>query len=188
LAGEDYWPASGTLVFLPGEYSKVISVPLATDAPGDEGEDFFVELFDAAGAAIRNGWWRFVIREGGVPPRVRLSQTLFELVEGSGSFPIDIELSSPLSQIVDAFWEVRDQTAFYSADFSGPYSSSFPWRQVRFWPGQTSGTIQFRILDDEIPEEEEGFRLLPMWDVVNALPGVPQYGYVRILDDDGAAP
>ena len=188
LAGQDYWPVSGTLNFQPGEFSKIISVPLIADAHGDADEDFFVELFDAVGAAIGSSWWRFVIREGGAPARVHLAESLFEVSEAAGNFNIPIELSHPLSQTVDAFWEVQDQTAFYSVDFAGPTPSSFPWQQVRFWSGQTSRSIQFRILDDDLPEAHEGFRLLPMFDVVNAQPGVPSFGYVRILDDDEAVP
>jgi hypothetical protein len=179
---------SGTLNFQPGEFSKIISVPLIADAPGDADEDFFVELFDAAGAAVGRGSWRFVINEGETPARVRLSTTLFELSENTGSFTVPIELSRPLSQTVDAFWEVQDETAFYSRDYAGPYSSAYPWQQVRFWSGQTSRSIQLRILDDDLPEADEGFRLLPKFDVVNAQPGVPSHAYVRILDDDGVAP
>lgn len=40
----DYTPVSGTLVFAPGEASKIITIPILKDSTSDAGETFFVDL------------------------------------------------------------------------------------------------------------------------------------------------
>ncbi len=53
IAGNDYIPVSGTLVFSPGETSKTIAVSLLSDTQGDEGDETFtLILSNATGATL----------------------------------------------------------------------------------------------------------------------------------------
>jgi hypothetical protein len=52
LAGSDYTATSGTLIFLPGETSRTISIAIKGDRKREPDEVFYVELFDAVGATI----------------------------------------------------------------------------------------------------------------------------------------
>jgi hypothetical protein len=53
-AGEDYEPASGTLVFAPGEVAKAFSVPVLGDRRVESNETFSVNLSDAINASFAN--------------------------------------------------------------------------------------------------------------------------------------
>ncbi len=53
-ADADYEVTRGTLVFEPGEVSKIISVPLEDDGAWESVEDFWVEFFDAVGARLES--------------------------------------------------------------------------------------------------------------------------------------
>ena len=50
--GVDYQHQAGTLVFQPGETSKIISVPIIDDTVNDSGETFDVLLYEAIGADL----------------------------------------------------------------------------------------------------------------------------------------
>ena len=48
----DYANVTGTLIFAPGEWRKIVEVPIVDDAEEDSGETFFFHLFEARGAQI----------------------------------------------------------------------------------------------------------------------------------------
>ena len=55
LAGSDYQPTSGILIFNPGETVKTIAVPINGDATPEADETFAVTLNGATNAAIARG-------------------------------------------------------------------------------------------------------------------------------------
>ncbi len=185
-AGVDFDEVSGRLVFQPGEVSRTIVIPLTDDGVEEWEEELFVELFDAAGAQLVDGWRRLVIHDGPGPQRVRLTATRFEIAESAGSIVVPLELQRPYTEPVACWWDVGADTAFYSSDFSAP-PESFPWQALVFEAGDARKTLEYLILDDAAPEDDEGFWLRPMA-FQGAQPGVPSHAYVRILDDDGGSP
>ncbi|MFO0668042.1 MAG: Calx-beta domain-containing protein [Polyangiaceae bacterium] len=50
--GQDYFPAIGTLTFLPGETTKTITVLVRKDIGVEGNETFFVNLSGAVGATL----------------------------------------------------------------------------------------------------------------------------------------
>ena len=54
VAGSDFTATSGTLVFLPGQSVKTVSVPLIDDATAESLERFFLNLSNASNAVITN--------------------------------------------------------------------------------------------------------------------------------------
>src|SRR5262249_26402344 len=54
-AGEDYEAASGTLVFVPGETTKTITIVIKGDKEREEKETFFIELWGADNAFLLHG-------------------------------------------------------------------------------------------------------------------------------------
>jgi hypothetical protein len=182
----DFGEVSGRLVFLPGEVSRTIVIPLADDGLDEWEEELYVELFDARGARLIEGWRRLLIRDGPGPQRVRLSTTEFEVPENAGSVFVPLELQRPYTEPVACWWDVGDDTAIYSSDFSAPLES-FPWQALVFEAGDARKNVEYLILDDADPEADEGFWLRPM-SFQGAQPGVPSQAYVRIIDDDGGSP
>lgn len=50
IAGEDYTSKSGTLVFAPGETSKVVTIAITDDSNAEQNEYFFFELVNPSGS------------------------------------------------------------------------------------------------------------------------------------------
>ncbi len=64
VAGEDFLPTSGTLIFAGGETSKVIPVTILDDLNPESPERFLVNLSDPANAAIIDGQSIVTIQDG----------------------------------------------------------------------------------------------------------------------------
>ncbi len=62
-AGADYVASAGTLVFAPGETSKVVAVPVLGDLLLEPDETFFVDLSSPVGAALGRGRGTGTIRD-----------------------------------------------------------------------------------------------------------------------------
>lgn len=64
MAGGDYTPVTGSVVFAPGEMVKTISIPIVGDTTYESNENFYVDLTEATGAIVvangaegyRNNW------------------------------------------------------------------------------------------------------------------------------------
>lgn len=55
LAGSDFQPASGTLVFGPGEYAKVVSIATVDDTAYEPSKAMYLDLSGASGGAVISG-------------------------------------------------------------------------------------------------------------------------------------
>ena len=186
VEGSDFDRTAGTLVFEPGEVSKIISVPLINDGFWDAGEDFWIELHDAAGARLVNQWWRFEIHEGDAPVRVRLKNTMMEVSEADGVVDVEFELSKPSPSTTIGSWDVIDATAFFSTDYRGPGDGA-PWRNYSIPSGSTDGVVQYEIIHDDELEPPEGFFVVGGY-LPEAQYGVPFRAYVQILDSGPPPP
>jgi len=179
-ADGDYEATKGTLVFEPGEVSKIISVPIKDEGAWESVEDFWVELFDAVGARLDFEWRRFEVRDGTGPVRVRLKDPLMVVSEADRVVNVEFELSKSNSGVTVGSWDVTDHTAFFSTDYRGPGDGA-PWQNYTVPAGGLGGSVQYEIIHDEELEPDEGF---VVWagDVFEAERGVPSRGYVRIHD------
>jgi hypothetical protein len=80
VAGNDYLPASGTLVFAPGETSKPVTVSVVGETVFEADESFFVSLSNAVGSVIVDGLGQAtILNDDAALP----SGSLDELVHGS---------------------------------------------------------------------------------------------------------
>ncbi len=186
LEGEDFIRTEGRLIFEPGEYLKIVHVPLVNDGLGDEFEDFSIELFNPSGARLAVTGFGMTIREGAPPPRVSLSSTLIDVPEDGAVVTVGLDLSRFSEEDVMAGWAVFDRSTRYTLDYGVP-EGEWPEQNTVFESGATHADIEFLIFDDSYRENDEFFILRP-GGFEGAEPGVPSVGYVRILDDDGGAP
>lgn len=189
VAGEDYQPVSGTLVFAPGEYSKSISVPFVEDGPANDPDEVFgVFLSGAVGATITSDAAYITIVEGEAPPRIRVVQRVIDVNESAGVAWIDLELSRPTEQDISGVVVAVDGSALGGADFhtepSVWWENFVPFYMQR---GETSISVPIPLVDDQWVEPIEGFRVIP--NVPGAAESADSFtAYVRIHDDDGVAP
>ena len=188
VVGDDYQYSEGRLEFAAGEIIKVITVPLVEDPENDDGQEFFVRLYDATGARLVSDWRSVFLREGDAPLRVSLVNPVVEVEEGAGIVSVPITLSGQLSETVEGGFNAWDRTAHIAVDYRGmPEYSGGPWSNFEIPAGQTEGALQFEVLDDDVAEPVECFEVRQNW-FSNAEPGIPAVGLVCIIDDDGGAP
>jgi len=177
-AGEDYVHTEGVLTFVPGEVSKIISVPLIDDGAGDDDEWFWMRLTDAAGARLDVDFWWIHLLEGDVPVRIRLAETLVDVPESDDAVYIGVELSRVHTEEVGLWSYSFDGSAHIGPDFYDPFDHAV------IPAGETRTDTWFRLIDDAEAEPAEYFTIEGIWPS-NAEVGVPKVGIIRIVDDDG---
>jgi hypothetical protein len=185
IAGEDYTAQAGELVFAPGEISKIVSIPLVDDGPGDADESFVVVLADADGAKVRGDLHEVWMDEEDGPVRLRLTETLIEVDEGAGVVTGTVEIDRIHTEVVYGIVDAFDDSAFVASDYKGmPAENGAPWASFEIPIGSTSATFQFEIINDDIAEQDETFWIQATpFDLV--FPGQPVVGLIQVIDDDG---
>jgi serine/threonine protein kinase/sugar lactone lactonase YvrE len=83
IAGSDYVPTSGTLVFEPGVTSRTIIVPTIDDSELEGDETFYVNLTSAVGGEIVDEQGVGTIVDNEVPPQVSVSAVSESSIYGS---------------------------------------------------------------------------------------------------------
>ncbi|MCK1506320.1 Calx-beta domain-containing protein [Bradyrhizobium sp. 18] len=171
LAGLDYDVTSGTLTFAAGETSKLIAVPIISDAVAEGDETFSVIL---SGAAAVGGVTPSIQNSSGVgtisdtlPLEVTISDA--SVLEGSGSGLTELHFSVSLNH---AFQEgtltvavptnsigiSNDQLSYSSANiYDVPALQNSSLLQFTFHPGETTGTVTVLVAPDNLPEPDELF-------------------------------
>ena len=110
-AGSDYNAATGTLTFPPGTATRTVAVGVRGDTTVEPDETFWVDLSNAAGAAVDDGQGRGTIRndDAAVPA---LSVGDVSVVEGNSGFQsavFTVTLSAPSAQAVSVAFSHRDR-------------------------------------------------------------------------------
>ncbi|HWT01240.1 MAG TPA: tandem-95 repeat protein, partial [Pyrinomonadaceae bacterium] len=89
-AGTDYTPTNGTVIFMPGDRVKTISVPVLSDGPAAEtDETFLVNLSSATNATIFDGQAVGTIKQGTTPGAVLISELRTSGPGASGTGDLD---------------------------------------------------------------------------------------------------
>ena len=152
-AGSDYTSTTGTLRFEPGDTAETITVPTLEDDQAEETEAFTVKLSGASGATLEDatGTGTIADEDGtrGSLPTLSIADAL-PVAEG-GTAEFVVTLSPASEQVVTMSHRTLDGTAVAGSDYTATNGT------LRFEPGDTKRTIRVPVLDDEAPEETEGF-------------------------------
>ena len=173
--GSDYEATGGTLTFLPGQLTKIVSVKVFGDVVDEPDETFFVNLTGAVRATIADGQGLGMIRND----EARLSVGDVSLQEGnsgSTSAAFTVSLSAASSQTVTVSYATADGTATAGSDYTAASGS------LSFAPGEVSKTVAVSVKGDAANELDETF-LLNLTDSGNALIQDAQ-GQATVLNDD----
>ena len=152
VAPSDYQSATGALSFAPGVLSKTISVTVNGDLLNEGTESFFVNLFNASNATIRDGQGQGTIIDDDPLPRISVgTATLAEGDTGTTNAVVAVSLSSPSGNVVKVKFSTSDNNAQSPQDYTATSVI------VTFNPGQTTKNVNVPIVGDTVNETDEVF-------------------------------
>jgi len=146
----DYEPGSGTLVFQPGERTKVVRVRVVGDTADEEVETVLVNLSDEQNATIADGQGVVSIGNDDVP-HVQVLSPASAIPENAGPAAFIVRLDRPGVRPVTVDFTTVAGEAVAGADFTAAGGT------LTFAPGETEKTIQVGLTDDALDESDESF-------------------------------
>ena len=176
-AGSDYTAASGTLTFVPGETSKMVTVNVIGDTIPEPNETFFVNLSSPSGATLFDGQGLgTILNDDGPVLRINDVSTA-EGNSGTTAFTFTVTLSPASAGTVTVNYATANGTATVAG---GDYVAKVG--TLTFAPGQTSQTVTVHVIGDTNKEASETFFVN-----LNSPSGATLFdsqGKGTILDDD----
>ena len=183
--GLDYLsPSNGTLVFLPGELRKTISLVISNDTIVEPIETIQLALTNASGGTPLSGQSVTTVMIESDDTEFRFSTNRYAWSERTNNAPITIERAGPskgaasVTLIVTNGSGIGGAAATSGLDFRGTN------RVINFADGVSNVTFSVRILDDFLVEGDEIVSL----SLTNASPGIglgeKSASSLVILDDD----
>lgn len=174
LAGNDYFAASGTVTFTPGQTTQQISVQIIGDQVVEPDDNFFVNLTNPVNASLSdNQATATILNDDG------LAVTDVQIVEGnSGTKNLIFTVTAPQTggQTVSVDYSTSPGTATPGVDYTSVAGT------LVFSGGATSRTITVPIVGDFLQEGDETF-FLNLSNPVNA-PLLDDQALATITDDD----
>ena len=155
MAGTDYLRQQGTLVFPVGEVRREVSVPVIDDTMEEMEETFRLRLSNPEHALLSNFEATGTIRDDDALPVVNVTSSV-TVREDAGSVRFAVTLSRALpGRDTEVGFTVPGETAIASLDYRVRTASP-----LRFLSGQTTQFVDIDIIEDEILEGEETFRVV----------------------------
>lgn len=180
VGGVDYTVASGTLAFLPGQVSKLITVSALGDRTVETDETFFVSLTSASGAAVSGTGLATgtILNDDAVPAlSITAPAASNEGSSGTQNFVFSVVLSSPSSDTVTVEYASEDGSATAGSDYTAVSGT------LTFLPGQTSKQINVPVVGDLEVEVSETFSV-SLTNPINALVTGTGSALATITNDD----
>ncbi len=178
IAGQDFEPVSGVLVFEPGITNLTVEVPIIGDLLDENLETFFINLSSPANGSIVVGQARCRILDNDPTPTLVLKDaTVVEGPPGTTNFAeFRLQLNAPSGVIVGTSFTTEDRTATAPADYATTFGT------ISFQPGTTNGSIFVPVLGDNRFESNETFAVTLFNSFAAIVSSIPSVG--TILDDD----
>ena len=157
--GSDYSATVGSLLFVAGETSKTISIPVLGDVNIESDENFTVALATPTNATLSANATATVTLtnddQAVVLPTlsVTAASTVVEGNTGSSTASVTVTLSARSSQTVSVNYATTDGTATAGSDYTASTGT------LSFAPGETSKTFTVPILGDADVETDENFTI-----------------------------
>ncbi|WP_448265089.1 Calx-beta domain-containing protein [Nostoc sp. DSM 114159] len=154
VSDSDYNPASGTIVFNPGETTKTIAIGVIGDNKAETNETFSVNLFGATNTTITDSLGVATIINDDQPPAISIADV--SVKEGTTGMTTNanfvVTLSNEFYQPIAVNYSTSDGTAKESdSDYN------FGLGTIVFNPGETSKVISIGVRGDNKVESNETF-------------------------------
>jgi hypothetical protein len=155
LAGQDYAPTAGTLVFPPGAASETVTIPILRDTPNTGPRMFGLGLGNpTGGASLGNPSTTVltILESGSTPPALSInSVSVAEPSAGTTNAVFTVTLSAPSTQTVTVPVTTAGGTATPGVDFLGGSGV------LTFAPGVTTQPVTVPVLADPATDGSETF-------------------------------
>lgn len=174
-AGMDYTPIAGTLVFIPGERSKTLLIPIADDVVAEADETILLALSNPVNAELgsRSAATLTIVDND----TLKFSLAAYRVQESAGEAVINVKLSAASDLPVSVDYAASDGTALAGQDYAATSGT------LTFMPGETAKTFAVPIVADQVAEASETIKLA-LANPVNAGLGSPATATLSILDND----
>ncbi|MEH2287875.1 Calx-beta domain-containing protein [Nostoc sp.] len=154
VSDSDYNPASGTIVFNPGETSKTLGIGVIGDNKAETNETFSVNLFSATNTTITDSLGVATIINDDQPPAISIADV--SVKEGTTGMITNakfvVTLSNDFYQPIVVNYSTSDGTAKESdSDYN------FGFATIVFKPGDISKDISIGVRGDNKVEPNETF-------------------------------
>ena len=158
-AGTDYTATAGTLVFAPGETSKIINIPIINDTVFEGNETFNFVLSNPNGGSVEvqsPNTAALTIVDNDSYPFLQTSDISVNEppITGTATALITVQLSNQTTQTATVNYTTSNGTAIAGSDYIATSGT------LTFAPLETTKTISVQILADEnYNEPNEFFRI-----------------------------
>ncbi|QDU51944.1 choice-of-anchor Q domain-containing protein [Gimesia panareensis] len=153
VAGIDYAFTTGRVTFSAGETTQVVRVLVNGDTDVEDHETFFVNLFNANGAAIADDQGLGTILNDEASISIDDVSEMEGPVGLSTNFTFTVSLATPVAGVVT----VDLQTADGSATLADLDYDQLPLQTITFNPGETEKTVTVVVNGDTAIEADETF-------------------------------
>ena len=180
-AGDDYVAVPNGRAPIPaGHRTALVLVTLVDDDVEEEVERFRLELSDPSNARFGDSIGAATILDDDAPPQVFIDDAAatYEAAGASVSFAVRLNRADP-DNAVTVDYATEDATALAGDDYAHTSDT------LMFAAGDTAGTVTVDLVDDDVAEDTETFRLRLSNPSSNATVGNDDSAVATILDDDG---
>jgi large repetitive protein len=154
IAGSDYVATSGSLTFIPGQTSQIVTVAITGDVIDENDETFFLNLSTPSNATIATAQATGTIVDNDLSPTISVTdRTITEGDSGSQLMTFTINLSGASAKAITVNYATANGTAIAGKDYVATSGT------LTFTPGQTSQTVTVQVNGDVIDENDETFFL-----------------------------
>jgi hypothetical protein len=150
----DFHRHNGTLVFAPGETTKVVTMPVINNTTAEARELAWFELDSPVNAVVPQRLWPVWLHDNDAIAGTPVASVSDAVVDERGGFAtFFVSLDRPSTSLVSVAYASVDETALAGADYRAASGT------LQFAPGETVKAVQVDIHDDGIAEPDEFFRL-----------------------------
>jgi hypothetical protein len=150
----DFQRHNGTLIFAPGETTKVVTLPVINNTTAEPRELAWFELDTPVNAVVPQRLWPVWLHDNDAIAGTPVASVSDAVVDERGGFAtFFISLDRPSTSLVSVAYASVDETALAGADYRAASGT------LQFAPGETVKAVQVDIHDDGIAEPDEFFRL-----------------------------
>ncbi len=151
----DFQRHYGTLVFAPGETTKVVTAPLVDNTSAETPGLFWLDLNAPVNAIVEQRYTpALMVDNDGVAGTPGLTVSDAVVDESSGRASFFVQLDKPSANGVTVAWRTADDTAQAGSDYRAASGT------LSFAPGEMVRTVSVDVLDDTLAEGNEAFQLL----------------------------